>query len=186
MNLQNLRWPVVLVTMAATVAALLGVGFVLKSQTVEEPLKKVYASSPAVLSYTFERQSDKYVIKTRLKDVPDLASVYHELDEETARVLKGSAYTITVEDGRNSQLEDSFRRINLYVQEALATGQYATMADRVDAEATKAGLTARFNVDSDHVYVQLHTKDGAYLYNVAERAHSAKEDAARTEGGMGL
>jgi hypothetical protein len=182
-NLQNVRWPVVLVTVAVTVAALFGAGFVLKSQTIEEPLKKVYAASPALVSYTMERQGDQYVIKTLLKDVPDLAQAYKSLDESTAKVMKGLPYKIEVEDRRSEKLEQNFRRVNLYVQEALATGRFATMSDRVEAEAAKDGLSARLSVDNDRVYVEMHDQ-GSYLFHVASRTPQAK--TAVEEGGMGL
>lgn len=186
MNLQNVRWPAVVATMAVTLAVLFGAGFVLKSQTIEEPLKKVYADSPAVVSFTVDHQGDRYVIKTMLKDVPDLAQAYATLDQDTAKVMKGVPYTIQVEDRRNDKLAQNFRRVNLYVQEALATGRFATMSDQVEAEAAKDGLTARLSVDNDHVYVEMHDKD-AYLYNVVSRTpQPAPAKQTADQGGMGL
>lgn len=183
-NLQNLRWPVVLVTMAVTLGLLMGAGLLLKNQTVEEPLKKLYAGSPSVESHTFDRQGERYEIKVKLKDVPDLAVVYRQLDEETGKVLRGLPYSLQVEDRRNGRLDETFRRVNLYVQEALATGQFATMADRAEGEAGKAGLTARVAVDSDRVFVQLHDNEW-YLYSVVDR-NAVSQKTTRVEGGFGL
>lgn len=184
MNLQNLRWPVILAAMAATLAVLFGAGFVVKSQTVEEPLRAAYAKSPVVETSNIERQGDKYVIKVKFKDVPDFAPAYGDLHDETEKLLKDTPFAIQVEDHRNPKLELTFRRVNLYVQEALATGQFSAMADKVEAEAAKAGLTARLEVDNDRVFVQMHDSD-AYLYSVAERSQ-AQEKQPRMEGGIGL
>ncbi|HYF91215.1 MAG TPA: hypothetical protein VD969_03105 [Symbiobacteriaceae bacterium] len=184
MNLQNLRWPVIVATMAVTLAVLFGAGFLVKSQTVEEPLKAAYTKSPVVETSSVERQGDKYVIKVKFKDVPDFALAYGDLYEETERLLKETPFTIQVADHRSPKLEQTFRRVNLYVQEALATGQFSAMADRVEAEAAKAGLTARLAVDNDRVFVQMHD-EGAYLYSVAERSKE-QEKQPRMEGGIGL
>ncbi|HWI62630.1 MAG TPA: hypothetical protein VNT75_12365 [Symbiobacteriaceae bacterium] len=184
MNLQNLRWPVIVAAAAVTLAALFGAGFVVKSQTVEEPLKTVYAQSTAVETSSVERQGDKYLIKVKFKNVPDFAPAFTELHSETETLLKETPFTIQVEDHRSQKLEEAFRRVNLFVQEALATGQFSAMADRVEAEAAKAGLTARLDVDNNRVFVQM--KDGdAYLYSVAERPR-AEEKQTRMEGGLGL
>ena len=184
MNLQNIRWPVLVATLAVTLAVLFGAGFVVKSQTVEEPLRSVYANSPVVESSTVERLGDTYVIKVAFKDVPDFAPAYMKLHADTEKLLKETPFEIEVADRRTPELEQAFRRVNLFVQEALATGQFSTMADRVEAEAAKAGLTARLDVDNDRVFVQMHGQN-AYLYSVAERGQSL-EKQTRAEGGMGL
>ncbi|HYF81270.1 MAG TPA: hypothetical protein VD973_29490 [Symbiobacteriaceae bacterium] len=185
MNLQNVRWPVMVAVMAATLAVLFGAGYVVKSQTVEEPLKAVYAKSTVLDASTVERQGEKYLITVTFKDVPDFARAYDGLHTETEQLLKESPFTLQVQDQRNAKLEESFRRINLYVQEALATGQFSAMADKVDAEAAKAGVTARLEVDQHRVYVAMHDGD-AYLYSVSERNVGQQSEKPRTEGGMGL
>jgi hypothetical protein len=60
------------------------------------------------------------------------------------------------------------------------------MADRVQQEAVKAGMTARVSVDGDRVYVQLKDKDH-YLYSVVLRPQSSTHAASSvTGGGFGL
>lgn len=167
-NLQNLRWPVVVATMAVSLGALFGGGYVLKNRTVDGPLQSLYSSSPGVESYAVEEQTDKYLITLKLKETPDFAGTYAQLEEETEQLLKGLPFEIKLEDGRTPALEQTQRRVNLYVQEALATGQFAAMADRVEAEAAEAGQTARLSVDNAHVYVEL-WGDGGYLYTVTDR-----------------
>lgn len=186
MNLQNLRWPVMVAAMAITVAALFGGSLLLKSQTVEEPLEALLKQSAKVESHRVERDGVKYVIHVKLKDVPDLAQTYTQLNTETSKVLKGIDFEIKLEDSRSPLLEEAYRRVNLYVQEALATGQYSAMADRVEEEAAKHGLTARMTVEGNRVFVQLHDGE-AYLYGMAERMPATTtEKQTNTGGGFGL
>jgi hypothetical protein len=187
MNLQTLRWPVVVLTMAVALTALFGGGFVLKSRTVEEPLKAVYTSAPSVeKAPDLVKDGNGYTITVTLKDVPDFAAAYTALNQQTKQILKDLPYTIKIEDHHTAALDELNRRVSLYVQEGIATGQFATMADRVEQEAVKAGMTARVGVDTDHVYVQLKANDG-YLYSVVPRpGRSTPATSSATAGGFGL
>lgn len=185
MNLQNLRWPVVIATMAITLGALFGTGFIMKSHTVDEPLNSLYRGSAVVEEHKVELQNDGHVITVTLRDTPDFETAYKKLNDETRKILGSGRYTLKVADHRTPQLEQVNRRVNLYVHEALATGQFAVMAEKVEQEAAKAGATAYVAVDSDRVYVQLKYASG-YLYNVVER-NAEKPVADRVqEGGLGL
>lgn len=186
MNLQNLRWPIVIVAMAVSLGTLFGGGYLVKSQTVEEPLKAVLQGGDSIDSFTVERLEERRVIIVRLKDTPDLERTYGSLDSAVRKVLKATPYKLSVEDRRNPELEEIYRRVNLFVHEALATGHFAAMADRVEQEAARGGARARLSVDGDRVYLQLH-KEGAYLYSVMDRPKPAVVPAFRTTGGgLGL
>jgi hypothetical protein len=183
-NLQGLRWPVVLAALAVTVGVLFGAGSAVKSRKVDEPLTQLYGGSPLVESYALERRAGEYRIKLRLKETPDLAQAYHTLDEETGKILSDVPYRIQVEDRRSPKLEQTFGRVNLYVQEALVTGQFAAMADKVEQEAARAGLSARVAVDEERVFVQIHDR-GDYLYSVVSRTQTEPKPL-RKEGGTRL
>lgn len=168
MNLQNMRWPVVFAAMAVALGLLFGGGLLVKDRTVKEPLAALYEASPAVERYAIEEQSAGYVITLKLDEAADLAGTYGELALETERLLGGVPYEIRLEDERTPALEATERRVNLYVQEALATGQFAAMAEQVAAEAAQLGQNAEMAVDSQRVYVTIRGEDG-YLLSVTER-----------------
>ncbi len=167
-NLQNLRWPVVLATMAVALGALFGGGYLMQAQTVDAPLQTFYGSHEAVVSHTVKKTNDRYEITIELTEEADLPSAYADLIKETERILGSQPFELRVKDRRSPELERALRRVNLYVQEGLATGRFATMADRIEAEAAEAGLEAAVAVDSARVYVVLRDGDH-YLYSVVER-----------------
>jgi hypothetical protein len=148
-----MKWPAVLIAMAVTLSVMFGGSMLMKSRMVDEPLRTFYATDPSVVSYVWEHTDEGYAIKVRLKETPDLQTVYLRVNSGTKKIMKGSPYTITVEDGRSAPLEQVAERMNLYVQESLATGQFATMADRVDREASKVGATDKMSVDTERVYL---------------------------------
>lgn len=181
MNLQQIRWPVVLLVLALSLGALFGAGSILKMTTVDRPLKEALSQAAPVDSYTVQRTGGRHQITVRLKQSADLKAAYGALDTAVGQVLESEPYAISVEDRRTPELEQVAKRLDLYVQEALVTGQFATMADRVEAEARKAGAVAEVGVDGQRVYVALRKGD-AYLYSVVERPRPA----ALKEGGFGL
>lgn len=183
LNLQKIRWSVVMAAVAVTLAGLFGAGFVFRSQVEEQPLRQLYTQTPAVESYTIDRKDPQYVITVKLKDTSDLAATYRSLYDRTAGVLSDTPFLLQVQDHRDPQLEATYRRVNLYVQEALATGKFADMADQAQAEAAKAGETATLDVDNDHVYVTMHDGSGSYLYSVTDRHLTPPTNA--TGGGNG-
>ncbi len=181
-NLRQIRWPVVLLVMAGVLGGLFGVGFLLKSQTVDQPLNAMLSQTAQVESFTVHRIGEKHEIRVRFRTATDLKAGYTQLDQEVAKILRTVPYEIKVEDLRTPDLEAVANRMDLYVQEALVTGQFAVMADRVEAEAQKVGAVARIGVDGDRVYLSL-TKGDGYLYSVFSRAI---EQPLRKEGGFGL
>lgn len=184
MNFANLRWPVMVATAAVTLAALFGGGYLVKSKTVDVPLDALLNGSSVVESHTVDQGAEKREIKVKLKETADLQRDYQTLDDEIKKLMQGAPYTIKVEDRRNPDLEKLNHRLNLFVQEALATGHFAEMADQIDREAAKAGATARFTVDENRVYLQLKGADG-YLYSVVERPKAQALPTA-LGGGIGL
>ncbi|MFZ5824166.1 MAG: hypothetical protein ACOY94_07555 [Bacillota bacterium] len=183
MNLQQIRWPVVLLVLAISLGGLFGAGYLLKSQTVDQPLRTMLDKAVHVESHSVERFGDQHKITVRLKESADLKEAYADLDKEIRTVLKTVRYEIEVEDRPTPELEQAAKRFDLYVQEALVTGQFATMADRLEAEAQKVGATVEVGVDGQRVYVAV-TKGDAYLYRVVERP--VERPLALTEGGFGL
>jgi len=167
-NLQQIRWPVVLLVLAVTLAGLFGAGYVLKSQTVDQPVRELLAGTPQVESFSVEQTNGLTEITVRFASTVDLKEAYAKLDGDLRGILKGARYRLQVEDRRTPALGRASERIDIYVAEGVATGEFATMADRIEAEAEAVGAEARIGIDSERVYVTLRASDG-YLFSVTER-----------------
>lgn len=183
MNLPNLRWSVIAVSMLITLSVLFGAGYLLQSRGVEAPLRNRLAANPAVESLRLEQRADSREVVVLLRETDNLPRAYSELRSEVDRSLRGPQYKIKLEDRRTPELEQALRRFDLYLHEAASTGRFAEMAQRVESEALKEAITARVWVDSERIYLQLH-KQGGYLYSVLERTAPATERPAG--GGVGL
>lgn len=179
MNLHNVRWPALVISLAVTLALLFGTNYVVQMRTVDEPLKSLYQSSGFVQNVAVSRVGSGKHVSLKLNKVPDLAIAYQRLDRETQRLMGNKPYRIDLVDNRSPELEAAFNRLNLYAQEALVVGNFAEMASRVQTEAGALGITAKVGVDGERVYLQLEKGDH-YLYELLERTPKAQ---AVKEGG---
>jgi len=178
-----MRWPVVLLTLAISLAGLFGTGYLVKNHTVDQPLLQALSHMEALASYAVSPAGSAQEITVRLKPTADLKEAFAEVDGQARQILKATPYTIHVEDSRTPELEQVANRVDLYVQEGIATGEFAAMADRIEAEAGKLGAAAQVAVDSRRVYVAL-LKGQDYMYSVVERP--VLGGAPWQEGGSGL
>lgn len=176
-----MRWPVVLLTLAISLAALFGTGYLVQNRTVNQPLLQALSRMEQLESYEVSHAGETQEIALRLRPDADLKQAYADVDSQVRQILKQTPYRIRIEDQRSPDFVQAADRIELYVQEAMATGEFAAMADRVQEEARQLGAEARVAVDNQRVYVSLR-RDEAYMYDVVERPTSV--GAVRTGGGV--
>lgn len=182
-NLQNLRWSVIVMTIGVTLAVLFGGGYLIRMQAFDQPLERALRADSQVASVQLLRDGNVRLIQVKLKETGDLEGGYTSLDKTIRRQLKAAPFQLVLEDRRTAELEQLLKRSNLHVQEALVTGAFAQSADRVAAEAARFGAEARLTVDGNRVYLELRKQD-AYLYSVTDRRTDSGREAAK--GVMGL
>ncbi|MBY6276307.1 hypothetical protein [Symbiobacterium thermophilum] len=183
MNLRQLRWPVVLVTLAVTLAGLFGAGQLVRSQTIDQPLATALAAVDGLAAFHLAEVGAVSEIAIEPAPGASLREVYGAVDRQVRQILKDRPYVIAVAGSGAGELEPLVERLNLYVQEAVATGAFAAMADRIAAEAAAAGAEAHMAVDERRVYLTVRQGDTC-AYRVVERP--AWPSAAPQGGGTGL
>ncbi|MCG0237886.1 MAG: hypothetical protein L6E13_01050 [Firmicutes bacterium] len=186
-QLRNLRWPLVMASLAVTVAVLWAGQILVRGAMVDEPVAAYLKSHPAVESFAWEETPEGPRLRIALGPVPDLAQVYTDLEEGVRRAARGRAVALVVTDHRTPGLVTAFYHINPLLQEALATGRYGDLVDRVEAAAARLGVErAEVRIDQARVYLQLH--HGAdYLYAVLPRPDGPRWPGAEpAPGGWGL
>jgi len=182
-NLRQLRWPVVLTALVVTLGGLFAGGQLVKSRTVDQPLATALSGVEGLESYRVERVGDLQEIVVLPGPDANLKETYRAVERQVRQVLKDAPHTITVEDRRGETLSGAADRLDLYVAEAMATGAFADMADRIAAEVHPLGAEAEVTVDGQRVYVAVRLGD-EYLYSVADRP--AWPAGAAAGGGGGL
>lgn len=177
MRAYGIRIPVVLAAMAGALLLLFGVQFIYNRQAVEQPLVSIYHDVPAVQHVALQNTSDGLQVSISLGLVPNLASTYRTLEKQVASVVGSQHFRIQLTDKRTPELESDFYAMNGILEQGIATGQFVSMQQAVQAKGQSLGLTrASAIVDAHHVYVEL-VKGKHYLYALLPRQTGAPPTA---------
>jgi hypothetical protein len=175
---RNYNWLAGCLVLVITLAVLFGGQLLWNKYAVANPINEMFKNIDGVESATVGRLTDqgknneKFKIYVRLSNVPDLQKAYGEITDGLNQIDSGKKYDIVIEDKRTPDLERFYYDIHYYIQEAISTGNFATMAERIEAKAETAGITAKVYVDTQNVYLQM-TKSGAEMYVIIARNDSA-------------
>jgi hypothetical protein len=175
MNWKRDNWTVFVATLAVTVAVLVAGQLMWQKFAVARPLDRGLKEIAGVESAVWEENKNgDVVIKVALADVPNLAKTYGDIDTAAKRVLGRRPARVVLTDRRSPELEQLYYTCHYNIQEAIATGGFTTMAERVQTAARAVGAEAKVYVDAHSVYLQL-KKDGAELYAVVPRQNGNGE-----------
>jgi len=177
-------WRVGIVIIAAVISlGLLSVGHHLAVVYLfDAPLDKFLATAPGVEEYAVDQTDDGPVVTVNLGRVDDLRQTYGELLEGVRRISSRPEAKVVIRDTRTPELREEYYRLHYTLQEGLATGRYAWMAQAVAETMSDSPAvdSYRLYVDSGRVYLQLHRGDRD-LYVILEE--KPDEGAGRTWGG---
>ncbi len=170
MTWSKLRLDVVVLTFIVVSILAFGGQFAFYRFQVEQPTVKALKTIPGVKTARLERDAaGQRIVKVRLEAVPDFPRVYDLIVATAARRLGGGLAGIVIEDGRDDELVKTYNRMNLAVEEGIATGRFTEMASALESVARKDGLGG-FDVwvDEGHVYLSL-KKGNHWLYQAVGR-----------------
>lgn len=171
MDFKAKNWAVILIVVIATVAVLGGGQMLWQKFAVAKPLDTALQDINGVEKVVREngsKKEDPVKINVTLKNVANLEKTYTEIVEGSTNVLGGKRFKLTLTDARSPELEQFDYQIQPQVQEAMATGAFTQMVNKINEQAAAKGITAQVFIDNRNIYLQM-TKDGAELYNVIAR-----------------
>ena len=144
---------------------------------VAKSLDKLAQGIDGVRQITWEDNGKKdgsVKINACLQNVVNLEATYRALLENSRQVLGNRRFQIVIQDDRTPELEEFYYIVHYQVQEAIATGRFALMADRIQEESRKRNIETRVFVDGSYVYLQM-KKGGAGMYVVIARQPAIRE-----------
>lgn len=164
------------IALAVTVAVLVAGQLLWQKYAVARPLGSGLQGIAGVAAASWdESKNGDITINVTLGGVDNLARTYGEIGETAKTILGKRPARTNLADSRTPELETLYHSVHLHLQEAIVTGNFSAMADRVDAKARAAGAEAKVFVDARNVYLQLH-KAGASLYAVVPRPDAAARE----------
>ncbi|MCR4418782.1 MAG: hypothetical protein QHH27_05230 [Clostridia bacterium] len=154
-----IRWPVILLAFGLTLAILAGAYRLYQEYGVEHPLERRVAATG--LAEDVSWQPEEKELAVRLRPVSDLREAYGRLE-----AAAGQGVSLRVLDRPNAKLEAVCRRVEPALYEAAALNSYVALAERVEAEATRAGLDGwSVQVDEQRIYLALREGE-AFIYRI--------------------
>lgn len=170
MNGKQYNWLVSVVAIVATLAVLAGGQMVWQRFAVAQPLDKLFQGVDGVAKASWEegKKDDVVQIYITLANVNNLQKTYSAINDGAKRILGTKPFKIHIEDKRTPELEQFYYNVHYHIQEAVATGNFSIMVERVQKQAADAGVAAKIIVEAKVVYLQL-AKDGGEMYVVVPR-----------------
>lgn len=177
MNNNKNRLTVVLAAIILTLAVLGGGQFLWQRYAVDKPLANALNNIDGIASFKVDSNnkiSGAAKLYISLGDVKNLQKTYQAVYEGAAAVLGDSKFSVVIKDNRTPELEQVYYNVHLFVQEGIATGKFAPMAEQIVQRAAVNGVEAQVYVDSVNVYLGLKKAD-AGLYEIIPRHVSQPE-----------
>ena len=167
MKALNLR--IVFVTFIVTVVLTLGAQRFLYHHRVTEPLQRRLEEIPGIAGAQIIDSGNRRSVAIQLEPEADFRSAYRAARDMALDSLGDAFSDIIVLDNRDQKLEDSFYKMHFHVQQGIATGRFAEMAEGVSVIAHEDNLThQQVYIGEEAVYI--HLSDGEHhLYEVMNR-----------------
>lgn len=170
MNFRGFKVHIAVLVMLVTFGALTGASYLYRQQRQERPLARDLAAVAPIRGVTVTYDNSRAAVNVRLGFVPDLSLVYGDLDKVVERTYGTGRYTLTIKGDSDPALDAFYARAQYYVWQSIQQGNYAEMAQAIQAEAESRGLAdTRFGVTADNVFLQTTDSGGHYLYVVVSR-----------------
>ncbi|SDE19068.1 hypothetical protein [Sporomusa acidovorans] len=173
---KEVNWVVGGVALVLTLIVLFSGQFLWNKYAVTNPISKMFQNVNGVESVTVGQQSnnnEKIKIYVKLNHVSNLQTLYSEIVDGLKQMDNGKKYDIVIQDNRTPELEEFYYQIQYYIQEAIFTGNFASMAESVGIKANNDGVTEKIYIDADNIYLQL-VKGNAAMYMIIPRNNNGQ------------
>ena len=161
----------VCIALILTVACLFAIQTVWQTYAVDSPLDKTLKEIDGVVTVTLEdrkKTNEGTMIYVTLDKVDNLQKTYEEITAKTEQTLKGSKYTVEIQDNRSEELDQAYYDLHYYVQKSMVDGDFPQLESKIQEKADTIGAAAKVYVDKKNIYLQL-SKDNQFLYAVTAR-----------------
>ncbi len=161
-----------LIALVLTLGILFLGNYAFDNYKVNHSLEKSLTEVNGVAEVETVKLEGEYQVKVKLEDTNNLQKIFTQIDNITKEELNNKKYQVILVSPENSQLTRVYDQIDLALYEALETGEFVKLGERIKSYADQYQLDqAEVNVDQDYIYLTL-VEDKQQLYKVIERETS--------------
>lgn len=157
MNFHKFRIQIALVAFLVAVAIGLGANYLYEQTQVIKPLNAELQDVPGISSVNVEKNflgnGARTLVQLGLESDILLSEVFadiHYVLEET----RGN-FALQLEDSADEELISLFDRIQIAAEEAIVTGEFTALEERVQELAENEGVDWKLAIDRDFIYLSL-------------------------------
>lgn len=166
MNFKGYRIGIILFVFCISLGLVLGITRFTHQHRVIEPIYETFQSIDGVKDVSLEEQGQHLRVVLTLEQV-------HRLEKTISQIIQtaeefGLTEQIIIVDQANELLEETFYKIHLAIEEAIAIGNFQEMAETIQEILAATNINHRVYVNQDYIFVQLHYQE-SYLYQVFSR-----------------
>ncbi|MDH7478797.1 MAG: hypothetical protein QHH02_02175 [Syntrophomonadaceae bacterium] len=174
MSFRDVRWPIIILILVLTLGLLLGASQLYQRIYVEAPLQQVLQGHQEIKEWNLNKNPKAKTLTIKMGPVKNLLETCTQIKKEAEPFLGKEGWELQVLDQRSPELEQFFYSIQYVVFEALAQGNFTSLAETLEQEAEKAGLD-RYAIYVNNHYLFLQLQDGeANLYEILPRKAEEK------------
>ncbi len=170
MNLRGFRVQLALVVFIIILILGLGFQYVLRQKSIINPLNQSLKNIPGVVRSevkpSFVQRGSYTAINLTIDPEVPMIMTFDSL-KETLQATSGK-YDIILEDSADQFLWGVFQQLKIVAEEAVMTGEFALLEERVRNLAVEKDIDYELAVDREFVYFRLKNKDG-FLQRVVDR-----------------
>lgn len=184
MQLRGFRMKVALFVFFLVFALGMGVKYLHQQTRVIDPITAQLLQIPGVSSASVEQRllgGSRVLVKLELENDAPLSTVFRKVYQTLAS--SGGNYAVQVQDSPDATILALFEQMQIAVEEAIMTGEFTLLSNRVERLASTAHVEWDLGLDREFIYLSLTDKDSS-LRRVIRRGMDDGKVKVYPDGGV--
>lgn len=183
--MDKIRLTTVIAVLIISLCILLGGRYLYESYYVKNSLDEEISQAMQAEEIRIAKQEDPPAVYISVPEIKNLQSVYLCAEKIVQQQL-GPGYKVILTDKRTPELESLYGKCSFVIQEAIVTGSFEDMKQKIDDLSKTAGVKHHLSIDSKNIYLELRD-NRCYLYEVIPRfSQPGQQKIMEKLGGEGL
>jgi len=153
-----------------SLALMLAGQWIYTKYTLDKSLVNIISQKPGVEKADIKSEKGKIIVSVEFKDIGNFMEAYDDLYDTLDYSLKGKPFSIVLTNQPDNAIKDVYENhIQYIVYEALQTGNYTVMKDKLDEIGSQKEIDINSYINQKNIYIKLKHEDH-YFYYIIKRA----------------
>lgn len=163
----------IIVISITALSVLIGGTYLYENFIYTNPLNKTVQNMQNVESFAIEQTKDRLIIEVQFKQQEKLRPSFYQLlsELEQQKKIDPANLVIKIKNPPNQEVASFLQAGRLPIYEALSTGEFTQLPDKLTALAEKEKVTFELDIDQQYVFLTAY-KEGKVGYQVIKRTET--------------